>query len=58
LIEELTKHRERMPLEVQLFIPSEYRSEDHRKTIYNEEAFHQNQYVQQQEFYNGSDENA
>jgi hypothetical protein len=59
LIEELKKHPERMPPEVQLFIPSEYRSDDRRKMIYNEEAYHQNQYVQQQQqFYNRSDENA
>lgn len=58
LIEELKKHPERMPLEGQLFIPFEYRSEDRRKTIYNEEAYHQNQYVQRQQFYSGSDENA
>lgn len=59
LIEELKKHPERMPPEVQLFIPSGYRSDDRRKMIYNEEAYHQNQYVQQQQqFYNRSDENA
>jgi hypothetical protein len=58
LIEELKKHPERMPPEVQLFIPSSYRSDDRKKMIYNEEAYHPNQYVQQQQFYNKSDENA
>ncbi|CAF3320914.1 unnamed protein product [Rotaria sp. Silwood2] len=58
LIDELKRHPERMPPEVQLFIPTEYRSEDRRKMIYNEEAYYQNQYVQQQQFFNKSDVNA
>ncbi|CAF2957415.1 unnamed protein product [Rotaria sp. Silwood2] len=56
LIEDLKKHPERMPPEVQLFIPTEYRSDDRRKMIYNEKAYHQNQYIQQQQHYNRSDE--
>ncbi|CAF4475284.1 unnamed protein product [Rotaria magnacalcarata] len=45
MIEELKKHPERMPPEVQLFIPSEYRSDDRIKTIYNTETYYQNQHT-------------
>ena len=56
---ELKNHPERMPPDVQLFIPSEYRSNDLRKTIYNEEAYYQNQFAQQQQqLYNRNDESA
>ncbi|CAF1306181.1 unnamed protein product [Rotaria sordida] len=56
LIEELKKHPERMPPEVQLFIPTEYRSDDRKKMIYNEKIHHQNQNQNiQQQHYNKSD---
>ncbi|CAF1235139.1 unnamed protein product [Rotaria sp. Silwood1] len=56
LIDELKKHPERMPPEVQLFIPTEYRSDGRKKMIYNEKAYHQNQCIQQHHHYNRSDE--
>ncbi|CAF3578927.1 unnamed protein product [Rotaria sp. Silwood1] len=54
LIDELKKHPERMPPEVQLFIPTEYRSDDRKKMLYNEKVYHQNHYIQQQQHYNKS----
>ncbi|CAF1120850.1 unnamed protein product [Rotaria sp. Silwood1] len=56
LIDELKKHPERMPAEVQLFIPTEYRSDDRKKMIYNEKAYQQYQCIQQQQHYNKIDE--
>ncbi|CAF1574979.1 unnamed protein product, partial [Rotaria sordida] len=45
-----------MPPEVQLFIPTEYRSDDRKKMIYNEKIHHQNQNQNiQQQHYNKSD---
>ncbi|CAF4341300.1 unnamed protein product [Didymodactylos carnosus] len=65
LIEELKKHPECLPPDIQLFIPKGYRSdEDRSKSIYNKSAYEYKQYLcqqkrqQQQHIFNLSDRNA
>jgi hypothetical protein len=51
LIFELKRHPERLPPDVQLFIPSGYRNQNDRsRTIYNKEAIESQQYIQQSQF--------